>query len=503
MLVALLTFAGDIDATRKLLLWMEELGGSSNHDLVIVADAGTPFDEASAALEIGRRVFKSALLVTNERSVIGWVEGPKSLVIRALDFAAAHSRAILIMDSDAIPLSPGWLDRIEGEYTAFGRPYMGHLFDCNQPGLPSKLMSPIAVYPPTASKELFDPILNGHHWDVSITPVVVPQCHDTNLIHHLFGEIGNPPSFSTAAVPGTNIFSLGQIRPSAVIFHRNKDGTLIDLLRQEKGLAPQAEKWDGEAFFQMGRYGDLILLLPAFQEWYRRTGFPTAVVTSQEFGSVFDGVSYVKAIKLPHNWHLEAGLALQYGQKLFPNIQRIQLHGVGLPPATPDSLASYSLSMWERAGLLDQYHWLPLVFDRRSPEREAALVKKWRKTDKPLLLVNFDGATSPYRDHLKFVAELCQRFADRFEFLNTNEARGYRIYDLLGLMDVAAGLITIDTATLHLAAAAKCPYIALVRDDGQAGSIPKGNVALKVGYSEAMRRFPEIVATMDSWNPYK
>jgi hypothetical protein len=495
MTVAWLCHAGDVEQLLRLLEWVSDLGVLKNHSAVICSDAGTPFDEVTKAKTLAETIFGSVDVISNNRSITSWVEGPKSLVIAMMKWAAKNNVAFLLMDSDAIPLKPGWLDAIEVEYRQCGKPYMGHVFGCDQPGLPARLMSPIAVYPPD-SNELLPVILAGHHWDVSVADTVVPKCHDTALIHNLFGEMNRPPTFAEKGI----VFQPENIRPGAVVFHRNKDGTLMNLLRQRMGIpARPIPREDGEAFFQMGRYGDLILLLPAFQEWARVTGHPTIVVTSNEFGTVFDGVSYVHAVKLPHNWHLEAGLALRYAQKLYPHIVRIQLHGVGLPPATPDSLASYSFSMWERTGLLDKYHFLPLVFDRRSPEGEAALIKKWKRTDKPLLLTNFHGATSPYGDEFKMIEALCKNFGDKFEFVNVNEARGYRIYDLLGLMDVASGLITIDTSSLHLAAGARCPYIALVRQDGQAGSIPKGNCALKLGSQEAMSRFDDVARVMEAW----
>ncbi len=83
--------------------------------------------------------------------------------------------------------------------------------------------------------------------------------------------------------------------------------------------------------------------------------------------------------------------------------------------------------------------------------------------------------------------------------MNTNETNAHRIFDLLGLMDAAAGMITVDTASLHLLAAAKCPYVALTRDHGQARSIPKGNCVLNVGYTEALRRMSEILDAMEAW----
>ena len=75
--------------------------------------------------------------------------------------------------------------------------------------------------------------------------------------------------------------------------------------------------------------------------------------------------------------------------------------------------------------------------------------------------------------------------------LDLAKIKAQRIYDLLGLYDNAAGMITTDTATLHLAAASNIPYVALINNGG-AGSIPKGNCVLKVRYSQFQQRQKEI-----------
>lgn len=501
MLVALLLCEKDCALACDLLKWIGELGGCRNHDLLIVADAGTAFTGIVEAKTIAESCFRSVDVITNGTSVIGWVEGPKSLVLTMFRYLAEKNMAALMLDSDAIPLVPEWLDLIAKEYQTCGKSYMGHVFQCDQPGLPTLLMSPIAVYPPTAI-ELIPLIEKGHHWDVSMTPGVIRKCHNTKLIQHLFGEINNPPTFAPKAIPGTSTFAIESINPGVVVFHRNKDGTLIRLLRERRTgkIEVQPNRTHAaKVFFQMGRYGDLILLLPAFREWAYRTGEQTIVVTSKEFGDVLDGVSYVKPIKLPHNWHLQTGEALNFARRMYPDIIRIQLHGVGMEPAVPDTLPSFSLSMWNRTGLLPQYHTLPLIFDRRSKEREAALIKRWVKPERKTLLVNFHGRTSPFADREQFIAVLCQRLGGKFEFVNTNEVQAHRIYDLLGLMDVAAGMITVDTATLHLAPASRMPYVALVRPDGQSGSVPKGNIKLTVGYNQAIHRVQEICDVMEQW----
>jgi hypothetical protein len=60
--------------------------------------------------------------------------------------------------------------------------------------------------------------------------VVVPKAAHTELIHHLWGEKDHPPIFAEHNIPGTNVFCLKQINSKAVVFHRNKDGSLISLL---------------------------------------------------------------------------------------------------------------------------------------------------------------------------------------------------------------------------------------------------------------------------------
>ncbi len=503
MTAAFLCHSKDVEEMIFLLEWIRDLGLLKNHRALICADAATPFSAVMRARAIAGDIFGSADVIANESPVDGWIEGPKSLFISVAKWARANHESFLLIDSDAIPIRTGWLDLIESDYRAVGKKYMGCLFACDQPGLPKLLMGPCSVYPADADELIPAISIPGRHWDVEMQPIIMRSVHNSPLIAHLFGEMNNPPTFARVANPAFGIFSLDWLNPGTMLFHRNKDRTLINLLRERLGkpavVSQPSTNGYAKAFFQMGRYGDLILLLPAFQEWARRTGQPTVVFTSKEFGDIFEGVSYVKPMKLPHNWHLQAGEAYRHAQTIYPDVIRIQLHGVGMEPAKPDSLPSYSISMWERAGLMDDYARLPLVFDRRSDEREAALLKRWHATQKPMLLLNFHGRTSPFEGRDTLIPLICQRLGGKFEFVNTNEVNAHRIFDLLGLMDAAAGLITVDTATLHLAAGSKTPYVALVRGDGQSGSVPKGNVALRVTYGEAIKRAQEICDVMEAW----
>jgi hypothetical protein len=253
------------------------------------------------------------------------------------------------------------------------------------------------------------------------------------------------------------------------------------------------------AFVQLGRFGDLLLLLPAWKAWADLVGAPIHVVSTQEFGTVLEGASYVAPTLLNINWQTGIRTAMEKASELSPHVVVTQLHGANWRPPQPDSLASYSLTMWKRTGFLRYYAELPLVMDQRHPGRETLLARRWVRTKRPLILVNLDGWTSPIgRDRKQALGALLDALPG-VEVLHLDRARAVRVYDQLALMDIAAGLLTCDTMPLHLVSASAVPYVALVRDDGQSGSIPKGNCVLRVGYSEIAQRLPEIERALHSF----
>jgi len=162
---------------------------------------------------------------------------------------------------------------------------------------------------------------------------------------------------------------------------------------------------------------------------------------------------------------------------------------------------NFMASMYERAGFTQKEMMrLPLVFDRRNTVRERELVERLWPTayrKKPLLLTNFTGISSPF-GYQPELYPILQSFRQWFHIVDLGGVRAHRIFDLLGLYDVAAGLITCDTATLHLAHATQTPYIAFSAK-GWTGSTPRGNVALQVMYDDTPRRLNEIAEVLESW----
>lgn len=503
MLVVIPFHAGDAVAVQELLNWIKELGAAVNHEALLVADAGTDWSDCRELLGFANKVFRKADLITTAKSVSGWPNGANSLFFTAAEHVKQHKRGHWFwLEPDAIPIRTGWVDLLEMEWLGLkhGQQFLGDFYDGNLQGKPRKFCSGVAVYSENAIDLLAPFKEQVGAWDVTAADVMLSKGAPSSMIQHFWGEKDLPPTFSERRESNSpvNTFTLWNIRPDTAVFHRNKDGTLINLLRKRLQTTAKEEVYKGpKSFLQMGRFGDIILLLPAFHEWSKRTGFNTQVITSEEHASVFEGVSYVDAIPLNFHWFHELNKARRWAEIEFPGCITTQLHGANWC-ATPDDEPSYSWTMWKRTGLLPEYHKLPLIFDKRDPAREKALLDRVNRARKPMLLVNWSGHTSPFAC-VPEVMEALNVFRGHFITVNLGELRAHRIYDLLGLIDNAIGLITIDTSTLHLAAASPKPYIAFVRDDNQSGSIPKGNCSLKIGYSKSLDFLPAITETVRSW----
>ena len=275
-------------------------------------------------------------------------------------------------------------------------------------------------------------------------------------------------------------------------------------------------------FIILGRFGDIIQLLPSFMEIHRRSGHKPVVITSTEYGSIYDGVSYVQPYLLREHWWSGIPKAKRIAQELFGNgivcqfwheppkhddtighggrnwttlQSHGQSHGVNL-----DYDPDYGTSMARRCGFArDEWVNLPLVFDRRSAAREEMLLRNVRGTDpRPMLLFNFQGISSPFAFAPEILNPLMQRYGKHFKLVDLGQINAHRIYDMLVLYDHAAGLITSDTATAHLAPGSNIPWV-MCHVDGWTQSVPKGNCQLSIGYNETPRRINDVMNVVEGW----
>lgn len=272
---------------------------------------------------------------------------------------------------------------------------------------------------------------------------------------------------------------------------------------------------DQSVFIGLGKYGDIILMLPAFKAVCDRTGNKPKVIICKQYASLLEGVSYVDPVVVDLDYQ-DVHKAIAFAKQRFgDSINPCWWHDKDLPEKIEGGIVlrvhgkewsvdhskypHFMGSMYVRSGFsLNEMMVLPLVFDRRDKEREKKLLNTFTSTDKrPLLLLSFSGETSP----LATVPEIMQHinpFRNRYNILRLDNLRCHRIYDLLGLMDAAVGMITIDTATLHLAHASKTPYIAFTRD-GWSGSVPRGNCISEIKYSQAIKNGQTIRNALEQW----
>lgn len=272
-------------------------------------------------------------------------------------------------------------------------------------------------------------------------------------------------------------------------------------------------------FVHLGKYGDLMIMFPAFKAIADATGVRPICIVSTDYWTIFDGISYAQPWAVGLHWWKGVSEARKMAQARGfnpivvkwwdePNAQapvqlengktiKLTIHGkeCHVPANEWDS---YQASQWRYAGFtMQQMADWPLIFDRRNPIREQELRVRFFRTNRPKILYNFsDKGTSPFQAAHQIIPLLSRVGC---ELVDLSRFKAFRIFDLLGLYDQAALLVTSDTATLHLAAASKVPYIAFINNGG-AGSIPKGNCILSVRYGDINHSIPRIAALLQQFH---
>lgn len=282
---------------------------------------------------------------------------------------------------------------------------------------------------------------------------------------------------------------------------------LINLTGQVKSDPPKAgakllpiniasiPRSEPTTLIELGRYGDVINILPP--AWALARANPsgkTRVVVGSQYAGVLDGCSYIEPVVFDGDFSMDYLRACEWAKNKFGGHQlATQVYFGGSVHSKQTN--SFVTDSWLKAGFSPMW-WneLPTIFDNRNHVRESLLIRE-HQTKKRNVLVCFDGTSSPFGDRNSILRILQDT---DFNVVDIGKIKADRIYDLLGLMDAAAGLITIDTSILHLAAAARCPYIALITDFPTAwhGSIPRGNCVLGVRYGEVSARLSEIAAAI-------
>jgi hypothetical protein len=232
-----LTLAGD------LIDWIDKLGGCPNNSCLLVADCKLDKEQVKNIAEKAQRAFKRVDLIATPFALASekWPIGPNWMFETALKALAMTKEPWLWLEPDAVPMKSSWLVDIENAYKACcqRKPFMGQVIRPGLPGLPSEMLSGVAVYPADASKRLLQLVV-AHKakkaFDVATAELVAPLAQHSRLIWNFHGPAQDmPPTFVREVEAGhpKNALPLNAIPPQTVLFHRCKDGSLINLLRGE------------------------------------------------------------------------------------------------------------------------------------------------------------------------------------------------------------------------------------------------------------------------------
>jgi hypothetical protein len=205
----------------------------------------------------------------------------------------------------------------------------------------------------------------------------------------------------------------------------------------------------------LGRLGDHINLLPV-----ACANKDTVFVTAEKYCSIFDGTSYCKIRKYSGDpTHLHHCISLC---QAIPDLRVAQ---VFMHPNEARKESNYALESYRLGKFRDLWRKYPYVFDRRNPEREQKLIPEG-----PFIAVATHGVSSPFLHGEHLIRGLKARLPE-YKIVDMSTIQAEKPFDLLGVLDAASCLVTIDTLHLWLANAAKCPTVALI-NDGWRGSPP-------------------------------
>lgn len=246
----------------------------------------------------------------------------------------------------------------------------------------------------------------------------------------------------------------------------------------------------------LGAHGDIAIVLPCLKKWADEHGVPASLLVAKEYLPMLEGVSYVRAVEWPGKF-TELKAALRFLREELPDIQvvNLQFFQSGYEKALPSFADEYR---W-LAGKLKGWEEMPLVFDKRDTDREYALVKRvLRGSKKRLILVATKAAHGhPFKHGARLLRKIRMAFP-KFKVVALSRVRASRIYDLLGLYDYAAALVTIDTAHVHLSRASSVPTFVLAQDKPETwhGSPFERRFKFHCRYGDYVNREAELIGTL-------
>jgi hypothetical protein len=234
LVVVLPFYHGDVDQAVGLLKWIAELGGV-NRDCVLAFDQEAE-NSIELVLEAAHRAFSS---VTTHRyrppDSRVWPLGNNWMFTSVATYMKRRRRPWLLLETDAIPLRPDWVELYEAQYQRGQKPFMGHIVS----GMGH--MNGQGVYPADVARWTTLAFCPPRRWawDIAMREETEAITHAANdIVGHVWAmtETNEPKMEGDGPAPSfPNQASVDRfITPGMATFHRNKDHTLIERLRERR-----------------------------------------------------------------------------------------------------------------------------------------------------------------------------------------------------------------------------------------------------------------------------
>lgn len=215
------------------LKWQTELDGKKDFRCVLAVESGTPVGLVDLCTKEAAMSYAEVVTFFYPRAPKPkWPHAPNWVFQHTARYMQRQRDPWFWMEPDCIALRPGWLSAWNERYFTAGKPIMGfivpQLGHCNG----------TAVYPyhfPTLSRRAMT--CSDVAWDGLMKPETIHMtAHAPDLMCHVWGIRngkamdfgGDPAVFSTQA----NVDAW--VNPTAVLFHRSKNTTLIERLRERR-----------------------------------------------------------------------------------------------------------------------------------------------------------------------------------------------------------------------------------------------------------------------------
>lgn len=249
-----------------------------------------------------------------------------------------------------------------------------------------------------------------------------------------------------------------------------------------------------KTFIQLGKYGDIITILPILKaESDRHDGQPVNLVVCREYASILEACSYVKPVIFRGEVQ-DLRSAMLFAKSKFSNVVNLQMHGDINPiRLTP----SFQLEQWKRAGMEDQWDKLPLEFDKRDFDEENRVLAQHATVNGYFIFADH-SQSSPFL-HKEYLAnELLKSRAGEMglKMVRMSEILVKKMHHALSLFGCAKFIVAVESSFLHLSKAVKTPVIALAADHWR-GSAFSTRFNLFMRYSEWDRRKDEVAEEIE------